>query len=49
MDWASPNLADRKELRVAVQNERLLKAEGNGNKETILGKKQVGYCQVAAL
>lgn len=33
------NLADRKKLQGAAQNERLLKAEGSRNKEVILGEK----------
>ena len=32
------NLADRKKLQGAAQNERLLKAEENGYKEIILAK-----------
>ena len=39
---AAANLADRKELPGAVQNERLLQAEGSKNKEVLLGKK-VGW------
>ena len=33
------NLADRKELQGAEQKERLLWAEGNGNKQVTQGKK----------
>lgn len=42
MNRAASNLTDRKELQRDVQNEKLLKAEGSGNKEVILGKK-VGW------
>lgn len=45
MNQAASNLADRKELQVAVENGRLLSAEGSGNEEVALGKKHGGYCK----
>lgn len=39
MNWGASNPADRKELRGAIQNERLLQAEGSRNKKVILDKK----------
>lgn len=38
MNWEASNLADRKELRGTIQNERLLLAEGNRKKEVIPDK-----------
>ena len=39
MNQAASNLADRKELPGAIQNERFLYAGGSRNKEVTLGKK----------
>ena len=40
MSWAAPNLAGRKEVQGAIQNERLFQVEGIRNKEIIFpGKK----------
>ena len=39
MNWAASNLADRKELQGAVQNESLLQARGSRKKEVLLDKK----------
>lgn len=38
MSWAAFNLADRKKLQDAVQNKRLLKAEGNRTKKSYSAK-----------
>ena len=46
MNQAASNPADRKGLQGAVQNERLLQAEGSGNKEVVLAERQIGYCRV---
>lgn len=40
MNFVASNLTGRKELQRAGQNEKLLKAEGSGNKEVILDKKK---------
>ena len=46
MNWAAPGLVDRKELRGAIQNKRLIERESRDQK-VILGKKQkqkwIGY------
>lgn len=47
MSQAASHFADRKELRVAVQKERLLCAEESRRKEVLLAKQQVGYFKVA--
>ena len=39
MNWAAPGLVDRKELRGAIQNKRLIERESRDQK-VILGKKQ---------
>ena len=41
-DPATSNLADRKELRGAVQNERHLQPEGSRNEEVTLLDKKAG-------
>lgn len=46
---AASNPGDRKMPQGATQNERLLWAEGTGNKEVRLGKKWVSYCGVTFL
>lgn len=38
-EWGRTNLADREELQTDILNERLLLAEGSGNKEVTLEKK----------
>ena len=49
MNEAASNLADRKELQEAVQNERLLQAEGSGNKEVTPCPKRAGCGKVTSL
>lgn len=49
MNQAGSRIADRKKLRAAVQNERLIMAERSGNKEIILDKKETGYGKITFL
>lgn len=49
MNQAASSLTDKKELRGAVQNEKLYRQKGAGTRELYQAETLVGYCKVTIL